>query len=90
MRITCPICMGRFWIDPKGGKCPLCADNKFVDDEMVCECGRPVTRVVNKTLICNFLCCEQRALKKDASKTIEVKAVEVNDSHQNWYTGDVY
>ena len=68
MRVICPLCKGLFCLDHRyqryDGKCSLCNDNKFVDTELICECGRPVSRIVNEMMICNFLMCEKRATEK--------------------------
>lgn len=68
MRVVCPVCLGRFTLEGRyhqtDVKCFLCGGNGHFDNECVCECGRPVTRIVNKTMICTFVMCEKRATEK--------------------------
>jgi hypothetical protein len=70
-------------VDPKAhktvGKCWLCNDNKVVDTEKICKCGRPVSRVVNKVMICTLMMCEKRANEtKHEDKKEPTKYVSTN------------
>jgi hypothetical protein len=76
MTVVCPACLGRFTLESRfhqtDGKCFLCGDNKTIDTEVVCECGRPAIRIVNKMMVCTFAMCEKRAMEKK----VEVKTIE--------------
>lgn len=89
MRLVCPTCAGRFFLSPKShfhcGKCPMCDDNKWIDPEIVCQCGRPAVKIVNGILICTLAICNKRAT--DAVKSETEQAVEKN---VNWFEQGIY
>jgi len=49
----------------------MCDDNKFVDTEIVCACGRPVVKMVEGTLVCAANDCAKRAV------TLKDKKIDV-------------
>jgi len=77
----CPKCKNTGWvINPneqfKDSICEFCSGLGTVDDEFVCSCGRPISRLVDGKEICGSVECEK--------KLTEV----VNDIPKSWLSDE--
>ena len=75
MIIKCPECKG-FKFSSLGW-CSICDGQGTVDDEHVCECGRPAIKFVRGTWVCVSLECQNDAMKNEYVNITKIPKVTV-------------